>query len=381
MIGEGEGDRLLQRLHGEATARLRESFAPRSQGMVKSALKAFGRFAAVCPRRELFREPRATGDREAMAHNEWTLILFATYLSSTTSERTRRVVSAATVKSYISLIKGYLGHVYAFELTEKPTRLKRFLESLQADDRGQGQRRRRRALRRRHLLRMWERIPAVRSHSVRAVNELAMLSTTWHVLARGGEVAPKEFSPLLNPTRADIEFKSTKEGKQYVVLWLRPLKKKVSKHTPKIPQFIREFDGGGADTYWALRRLVMYDPVPKEQRATTSLFRAVARSGRRHHFTTEALRELVRRRMAQIGEDRPEEWGAHSGRIGGATDLASTGELDPQLLRAKGRWGSDIGRIYARATRRSMLEASERMHHARGKDLEEIFPHYSQPAC
>lgn len=91
-LGGEEEERFLRRLHRAATACLRGAFAPRLQGMLASAMKAFARFATPFPQRELFREPRATGDRSAMAHNEWTLmILFATYLSSTTSERTRKV--------------------------------------------------------------------------------------------------------------------------------------------------------------------------------------------------------------------------------------------------------------------------------------------------
>ena len=71
-------------------------------------------------------------------------------------------------------------------------------------------------------------------------------------------------------------------------------------------------------------------------------------------------------------------WGAHSGRIGGATDLASTGKASELLLKAKGRWASDIGKIYARMTRRSQLAASRLMHEARGRDLEEIHPGFTQ---
>ena len=110
------------------------------------------------------------------------------------------------------------------------------------------------------------------------------------------------------------------------------------------------------------------------------MFRSVEQDGRRRHFTTAALRRLIRTRMHQIGESEPEEWGAQSARIGGATDLASTGRLCQLTLQAKGRWASDIGKIYARGTRRSQLETSHLMHQARGRDLEEIFPNYSQPA-
>lgn len=126
-------------LQDKAMSRLRQAFAPRSQGPLKSALKACERFAAACPsRRELFRQPRGLGDQAAASHNEWTLILFATYLASTTSERTRRVVATKTMRSYISMLKGYYNHTYAFELAAKTTRLKRFLESLEGEDKKSG---------------------------------------------------------------------------------------------------------------------------------------------------------------------------------------------------------------------------------------------------
>ena len=67
-------------------------------------------------------------------------------------------------------------------------------------------------------------------------------------------------------------------------------------------------------------------------------------------------------------------------RIGGATDLVATGGCSEVLLAAKGRWGSDIGKIYARMTRRAQLAASKLMQSARGRDLEELIPTYSQAA-
>ena len=62
-------------------------------------------------------------------------------------------------------------------------------------------------------------------------------------------------------------------------------------------------------------------------------------------------------------ETSAKEWGAHSLRIGGATDLAAAG-ASPLLLQAKGRWSSDIGRIYSRMTRKCQLAASKLMHKA-----------------
>ena len=48
------------------------------------------------------------------------------------------------------------------------------------------------------------------------------------------------------------------------------------------------------------------------------------------------------------------------------------------LLQAKGRWQSDIGRIYARMTRRMNLAASGFMHKAKGRDLEELLPEFTR---
>ena len=81
-----------------------------------------------------------------------------------------------------------------------------------------------------------------------------------------------------------------------------------------------------------------------------------------------------------IGYPVRSQWGAHSGRIGGATDLAATGKSSQLLLQAKGRWASDIGKIYARMTRRCQLAASRLMQKARGRDLEDIHPGFVQTA-
>ena len=52
--------------------------------------------------------------------------------------------------------------------------------------------------------------------------------------------------------------------------------------------------------------------------------------------------------------------------------------LNTRLAFTKGRWASNIGRIYARMTRRSQLAASGLMQTARGRDLEELFPGFTQ---
>ena len=147
----------------------------------------------------------------------------------------------------------------------------------------------------------------------------------------------------------------------------------------KVPQYINEADGSGADVYMLLRRMVDADPVPASAAASTPLFRVKARTERTRRFIKVAqMPKFVRDCAGAIGYRDCRLWGAHSGRIGGATDLASTGKASELLLKAKGRWASDIRKMYARMTRRSQLAASRRMHEARGRDLEDVHPGFTQ---
>ena len=84
--------------------------------------------------------------------------------------------------------------------------------------------------------------------------------------------------------------------------------------------------------------------------------------------------------FARAAGQNPKKFGKHSTRIGGETDLADA-NASPLLLQAKGRWSGDVGRIYARMTRKSQLAASRTMMHAKvGRDMEELFPGFVQPA-
>ena len=365
---------------------MKKAYAPKSQGPLGSALNALARFAAACPARTLFLMPTLIGDVRVSAHNEWTLILFAWYLLTIPSPTTGKPVALETVKTYVSLAKGFLSFRYSFTLVNDPIRLKQLYADL-ANDQPVRNRKKRRAFRRRHLRRAW-RVASVRATDPNSINDFAAVSTAWHVLARGGELCPSvpasRWTPDHHPTRADLTFHVRKDGTRYAVLWLRPLKKKGKGAAQKIPQYIAEYDGQGSDTYAALKRLFELDPVPEHLRASTPLFRRIVAgrdgSTKTTHMTVCNLRTTIRRFAALIGEINRLDWGAHSARIGGATDLASCGKSSELLLKAKGRWASDIFIIYSRLTARQLLGASAMMQSARGRDLEEIIPAFTQPA-
>lgn len=179
------------------------------------------------PARELFKEKEDVSERQTGAWNEWTFVLYASWLAGQASRQTKRPVRARTIETYISLIKGYLRFEYDFELPDRALRLKQLLKAMKEEDPWARMRKKRRALRRRHLRQMWRELAEVRSTSVTAVNEQALLATAWQVLARGGGLAPtcRAWNPLLGPSRADVTYHLSTRGTRYAVLWLRPLKR------------------------------------------------------------------------------------------------------------------------------------------------------------
>ena len=268
---------LLARLDAAARERLKSAYAPKSQGPLGSALSLLARFADSCPERDLFVRPLFRGDIEASAHNEWTLILIVWFAVTEPSPTTGKPLAVDSIRSYVSLLKGYLSHSYAFDVVDRTTRLSSLLKDLSVEQPLGGVRKKRRGFRRRHLRRLWERSAAARALTVDAVNDYALVATAWHTFARGGELAPDvtvdKWRADVHPVRSDLSFHVRRCGRRHAVLWLRPLKKKGKAPAPKVPQYIEEYDGGGSDTYAALARLVEHDPVPQELQATTPLFR------------------------------------------------------------------------------------------------------------
>ena len=346
-----------------------------------------GRFAQAYPTLRLFDSTLGKDGERQKIRNEWTFILFIEYLLHAPSTKTGKPVRVNTIVSYVSLVKGFLAHQYGFDLIDEGPRLRRIIKELRENDPTAGMRKKRRAWRKRHFEKLVSRHPQVLGDAadLDAVNEYAAVCTAWHVLARGGEMtngATSGWSAQRDPTRADLTFHESRQGERYAVLMLRPLKKKGQALQPKVPQFIAEHDGGASDAYAALARLARHDPVPRAQRVTTPLFsiRKGPAGRQARPMKVGDMRATVQRYAQLIGQGTAAQWGAHSPRIGGATDLAATDKCSPALLAAKGRWASDIGNIYARMTRKSQLAASRLMQTARGRDLEELLPQFTQGA-
>ena len=354
---------LFDRLDAEVSTELAQAYAPRSSGPLGTAVRSLAAFARRVPNRVLFKLPRFRGDLRVEGHNEWTLCLWAWDLGREKSKKTKRYLKAKSIEQRISLAKGLLSHRYGFQLAGEAPRLKSLLARMRSKDPLGNTRKKRRGLRRRHLREAWDKHAPLRAASRAARSDWAALTIAWHVLARGGELA--------SITRRDIQFRRTSDGRRYAIVWVRPLKKKRGQAQAKEPQFVAELVGEEWEPYKALRRLAEMVSV---QDAALFTERSSGRPMRTAYF-----RALVKRIAKLLGFD-PKLFGAHSARIGGATDLVASGRASQMLLEAKGRWGSDIATIYARMTRRAHLAASDLMHGARGRDLEELLPEYVQPA-
>ena len=369
---------LQGRLEASALEHLRNAYADGGKRL-RSALASFAEFAEAVPERELLRRPTVLGETDASLHNEWTFVLWIEFMALRVSPQTKKPVQTSTISQYLSTLKEHFSIEYGFDVVDQRAsrRVKRVLRAMRRTGPQAVTRSRRRGLRRRHLRRAWRKCGELRGTSPTKVNEWAAVSAAWSMLARGGEVAPSvlpgEWCPTVHPTRADLSFGSTPRHGRFATVLLRPIKRPGGVPGPKVPIIIAEHDGGGSDAYAALARLEEYDPVPPAERWRTPLFRTGS-----SHMRTSDLRRAVKSIAAAAGVPR-EDVGAHSPRIGGGTDLVDA-DASPLLLQAKGRWAGDIGRIYARMTRRSQIAASQLMQASHSRDIEELFPTFTQPA-
>ena len=137
-----------------------------------------------------------------------------------------------------------------------------------------------------------------------------------------------------------------------------PIKRRNGELAEKVPLLFEEGDGGGSDSFAALERLDRLNSVPSKDRARTPLFR-IGRAA----LTVSQLRSFAGKLMRAAGQKSAKvHVGAHSFRIGGATELADQG-ASQLLLQAKGR---PVGlgyrpHIRTHDTRRAQLAASRLM--------------------
>lgn len=172
-------------------------------------------------------------------------------------------------------------------------------------------------------------------------NKRAALATALQGLLRGREFTmdPKHgFRPDYDLCRGDIVSLSA----QRMVMLIRPAKN--MRHTKfKTVPIVIGAGGKFIDAHAEVANMLKLDPTPWGKEDCTPMFRHANGDA----FTTDQVRDLVKSLMLAIGEN-PDQFGAHSLRIGGATALFAAG-ADPIHIKTMGRWSSDCWRLYVRA--------------------------------
>jgi hypothetical protein len=126
---------------------------------------------------------------------------------------------------------------------------------------------------------------------------------------------------------------------------------------------------------WRVRAAV----VPRAQWGESLLF--VHRDG--SPYSSEDVARIAQRvaRAAGWPAAAVRTVGAKAFRVGGATDLRDIFgvAVASSLLKRRGRWGSDIGEIYARTSLDEQLLVSTQIGDSQGADLERLCAGWAQP--
>jgi hypothetical protein len=246
-------------------------------------------------------------------------------------------------------------------------------------------RRKRRAVRTQDLKDSLDRLP---TDSVSAVNARACASVGFCGLLRAAEMSLQRgqaWSKARSLSRADVSFLSRPVGGQEAEwvsfdeverrgiapvaaqVMMRPCKKLRYRGGKTVPVFL--FDGTILTPVQDLLLLFRIDRVPPERYDATPLFRRASGAS----FTTDYVREVVRFLMHSVGL-APELYGGHSLRIGGAS-AALAANVSEAVIRAMGRWDSDVYELYLRYSLTCARQMGSVIASTSFEDFEAMFDH------
>lgn len=182
-----------------------------------------------------------------------------------------------------------------------------------------------------------------------SINYTSLFETAMGALARFIELGCRTKNWTRNKyrvSRDDVEFQPSLENPDRVWLNMTPAKKPggLSAHSFKDRVLLPYDKDAPTNAAFALQRLFQVDPCPKEEMASTPLFR---RPGTKVPILYNDALKVLKHLARIIGRD-PKTFGLHSFRIGGATALLAAG-CPAETIKAMGRWNSDVYRLYCRA--------------------------------
>ena len=280
----------------------------------------------------------ATATRAEKLDEEYLVMRFACWLV------VERGVLPSTAEGYVSTVQAWHARRFGCRLCGgmPMMRLKALYKGMVTAQGGVRPKRKRLGLKPRQLARMMARL--LGGKSALEANWRACLATGFCGLLRGAELGVASGEAWAAETclsRADVSLMRN-GGTEEAVLMTRP-RKQGARKTQQGKQVPLLLVGGGRflDPVKALKELFVRDPVPEHERAATPLFRGMDGKA----FSTARVRGVVKKLVELDGGDA-KLYGAHSLRIGGATAALAAG-VSALVIKAMGRWGSDVFEIYA----------------------------------
>lgn len=303
-----------------------------TQSSAKTALRRLLDYITEHNLTEPFR--MTLGDPAASLHNELTLLAWASSMQDDG-------LAVGTISSYVSLAKTALAVRLGWTLTSEATqtRLPRFLKGLRRLS-PHGARKRRLGWRSRHmrLLRTQYGLPS----GVEPTSADALLNFSRQALLRGADFLPeqaRQFRPHLFPTVGDWDVcEATRNDgvagrRLYAQALCRPAKKGAGKAKTELLHF--PCGDGITDAFSSVNRHLEARVAANGGKPLSPDAPLIAHADGRS-YTIKEMRTLVRNAAVAIGLSAA-DFGAHSSRIGGATDLFASG-CPPAVIQILGRW-------------------------------------------
>ena len=307
-------------------------------GETATGVRHWRRFCAEAAADGNWARPMSEGaPREMKLAEEHLVMRFACYLV------VERGVQPGTAEQYVSTVQGWHARHFGVKLAGgmKMWRLKALLQGMVAQQGGKRPKKKRLGLKPRQLATLMARLLA--GGTALEANWRACLTVGMCGLFRGAELGVKKgeaWRAATCVTRADVKFR-WRNGVEEAVLNMRPRKKGASTEQGKQARVLLTGGGRFLDPVRALRELFAADPVPREKWAASPLFRDDSGAA----FSTPMVCGVVKWMVSAEGGD-PTLYGAHSLRIGGATAALAAG-VPALVIKAMGRWGSDVYEVYA----------------------------------
>jgi len=266
-----------------------------------------------------------------------------------------------------------------------------------------GSRKKRRGLRARHLRAAVAGGRFDRTRSWWARRRWAAALCGHVLLARGGElgrVRGKAFDASAGLTWADVSWHEAGEAHATHAGCTvhMPNVKVDGAGGPRYPVPIRRHGAPGApsDPLCACDMLrAAWDEdvrlLGRAEALAAPVFRRTARGGAESALDSSDVLQLVREVASAAGETALEEFGAHSLRIGGASDLCDVfvrrvgiegaAAAAKPVLKSRGRWRAFNAFIYQRVAMAASMDVAARMMGVDGVEVEAVFSHWAQPAA